>query len=192
MSSGRGLNGVAVTAAVAGLYLIYSGVQDVPLIDGLRDLAQGRAPHGRPPKKTEVFSGAVPGAAGRAAAAGAAGVRGAQIAEAARKYIGAKYVFGAEGPDTFDCSGLVVWVLKHDIGIAVPPNVRRVRDFVRWDGAVTIPRNQCAPGDLVCWDFQHMGIAVSNTEMIDAPMPGKRVGVHKIWGAPAPMIRRVK
>ena len=40
----RGISGSAGLLALAGLYLVYAGVRDVPLIDGLRQIASGRSP----------------------------------------------------------------------------------------------------------------------------------------------------
>lgn len=51
-----------------GVYLVYAGIQDVPFVDGLRQLATGRVPTGRAPKVTAVGFGA-----GAVAGAGAAG-----------------------------------------------------------------------------------------------------------------------
>jgi len=41
---GGGVSGVAVLLAAGGLYLVYVGVKDVPIVEGLRDLIRGRAP----------------------------------------------------------------------------------------------------------------------------------------------------
>lgn len=39
--------------------------------------------------------------------------KGSQIVEYAKKYLGCKYVYGASGPSTFDCSGFTMYVLKN-------------------------------------------------------------------------------
>lgn len=44
----KGVAGSAVLLGTAGLYLVYAGVKDVPLIDGLRDIVRGKAPKGAP------------------------------------------------------------------------------------------------------------------------------------------------
>lgn len=43
-SKGGGISGVAVLLASAGLYLVYVGVKDVAVVDGLRDLIRGKRP----------------------------------------------------------------------------------------------------------------------------------------------------
>jgi hypothetical protein len=40
----KGIQGSALLIGSAGLYLVYAGVKDVPLIDGLRDLLRGKLP----------------------------------------------------------------------------------------------------------------------------------------------------
>lgn len=67
-TSRGGINGLAVTMAAVGVYLVYAGIQDVAFIDGLRQLARGRVPTGRAPKVTAVGFGA-----GAVAGSGAAG-----------------------------------------------------------------------------------------------------------------------
>lgn len=47
MAVSKGVAGSAVLLGTAGLYLAYAGVKDVPLIDGLRDIARGKAPQGK-------------------------------------------------------------------------------------------------------------------------------------------------
>lgn len=49
-----GLNGLGVTMVAAGAYLAYAGIRNVPLLDGLRELAGGRLPAPRPSGRTLV------------------------------------------------------------------------------------------------------------------------------------------
>lgn len=53
----QGISGVAVTVAAAGGFLVYAGIRNVPILDGLRDLAAGRLPAPRPPAPTKVTFG---------------------------------------------------------------------------------------------------------------------------------------
>lgn len=88
--------------------------------------------------------------------AATARVTGAAIIAAARRGIGAPYVWGGNGPARlgWDCSGFVTWVLR-SLGLAVPPGRPVVQSYAQWDGAVTVTDPQ--PGDLVIW--WHPGIA---------------------------------
>lgn len=69
-----GISGLAVTIGAAGLYLVFAGVRNVPIVEGIRELARGRVPAGKAPETTTVGrSGARASsgpAAGMASAAG--------------------------------------------------------------------------------------------------------------------------
>jgi len=102
------------------------------------------------------------------------------------------YVWGGATPAGWDCSGLVTWILHHEMGLELPNNTHTVTgQFYIWSGAVTVPRNQCSPGDLVCWP-SHIGIAISSSEMVNAPTFGHVTERAKIYNVPAPIIRRPK
>jgi cell wall-associated NlpC family hydrolase len=98
----------------------------------------------------------------------------------------------------FDCSGLVNWVVGHDLGLDIPGHRGgsysghgpTAIQWYTWSGAVSIPRDQCAPGDLVCWPG-HIGIATSNDMMCVAPTFGQKVKVESIYNTPTPLIRRL-
>jgi hypothetical protein len=80
-------------------------------------------------------------------------------------------VFGAEGPSTFDCSGLVQFVFAH-IGIQLP---RGAADQQR----ATTPVINPMPGDLVFYGRPagHVGIYLGAGKMISAPHAGATVHV---------------
>jgi len=60
-----GISGLAVAVAAVGGYLVYAGVKDVPLIEGLREVIGGQTPTGRAQKRTAEFgSGASGGVSG--------------------------------------------------------------------------------------------------------------------------------
>lgn len=187
-----GMSGLAVAMAAVGAYAVYAGINGIPFAEGLRDIVSGKLPAPRAPKVTQVSwqaaGGAVAGGAG-----GAGGATGSRIADAARKYLGIPYVWAAHDPASgFDCSGLVTYVLVHDIGLTnLPSNTHTVTgQFLVWSGAQTIPRANCAAGDLIVWPG-HMGIATSPTTMIHAPTSGDVVKESKIWWTPEPLVRRV-
>lgn len=197
----QGISGLAVTLAAAGGYLVYAGIRNVPLIEGLRDLAGGRLPPGRPPAPTRVVFGQAAAQAGAAAAAaaGSSGF-GSRIEAAGRQYLGrVPYLWGGHTPAGWDCSGFVTWVLHHDLGI----DLTRWKAFGRrlsnthtvsaaWmvtDAATTVPRDQTTSGDLLCW-AGHIGIAVDHELMINAAGVGKGTREQRIWGNP--VVRRLK
>lgn len=71
MADRSGINGGGVALAAGGLFLIYAGVRNVPILDGLRELAAGRLPAPRPAQPTEVgFIRNIGGGAGSTPAKG--------------------------------------------------------------------------------------------------------------------------
>jgi peptidoglycan DL-endopeptidase CwlO len=104
---------------------------------------------------------------------------GGQALQAALGKRGDPYVWGAAGPNAFDCSGLVVWAYAQE-GIALPHYTGDL-----WNSGVHIPRNDLEPGDLVFFfpDISHVGIYIGNGLMVDAPDFGLTVRVDPIWWA---------
>ncbi|HKB30378.1 MAG TPA: NlpC/P60 family protein [Streptosporangiaceae bacterium] len=92
---------------------------------------------------------------------------------------GDPYVWGAAGPATFDCSGLVMWAYEQ-IGIQLPHYTG-----YQWTSGVHISRSQLQAGDLVFFysDLGHVGLYIGNGLMIDAPNFGESVHVEPVyWG----------
>ena len=99
------------------------------------------------------------------------------ILRAAASRIGVPYVWGATGPDSFDCSGLVQWSFAH-AGIRMP----RVSQQ-QWFAGPHVPYSAARPGDLLFWhydptdptDIDHVAIYAGNGMMIVAPHTGDYV-----------------
>jgi peptidoglycan DL-endopeptidase CwlO len=101
---------------------------------------------------------------------------GGQALQAAISREGDPYVWGAAGPNAFDCSGLVVWAYAQE-GIALPHFTGDL-----WNSGVHVTRADLEPGDLVFFfaDISHVGIYIGNGMMIDAPDFGQTVQVQPI------------
>ena len=97
--------------------------------------------------------------------------RAASAVAFARAQIGRPYVWGAAGPDAFDCSGLIqaAWAAA---GVSLP---RTTYDQI--NAGQRIPVSQLQPGDLVFYysGISHVGIYVGNHQIIHAPHPGAAV-----------------
>lgn len=100
--------------------------------------------------------------------------------------VGDPYVWGATGPDSFDCSGLMWW--SYDgVGIDLP----RVSRDQAAGGGVPVAIEDLLPGDLVffaaaAWDpgvVHHVGMYVGDGLMVDAPRPGEYVRVEAVSAA---------
>jgi len=101
------------------------------------------------------------------------------VINAAMSRRGLPYVWGAAGPASFDCSGLVQWSFAR-AGIAVP---RVAADQARTGPLISF--SQARPGDLLFWRtdptapnyISHVAIYVGNDLMIQAPQPGQKVEI---------------
>ena len=69
--------------------------------------------------------------------------------------IGCPYIWGAEGPDSFDCSGLVTWAYRQ-VGMYLPHQ----SEAQYAAAARVVSVSEARPGD-VLWRYGHVGIAVS-------------------------------
>jgi cell wall-associated NlpC family hydrolase len=93
--------------------------------------------------------------------------------------LGKPYVYGATGPSSYDCSGLVqaAWAAA---GVSIPRTT-----FEDWDSLPHIPVSQMVPGDLIIYDGEgHVAIYVGNGYIIDAPHTGafvERVPYDESW-----------
>ena len=87
---------------------------------------------------------------------------------AAQAEIGKPYVYGAAGPDTFDCSGLTQWAYAK-AGIALAHYTGS-----QWGSGRHVSRDELQPGDLVFFysDLHHVGLYIGGGQMIDAPHSG--------------------
>jgi peptidoglycan DL-endopeptidase CwlO len=87
--------------------------------------------------------------------------------------IGDPYVWGATGPDSFDCSGLVqaAWGAA---GVAIPRTT-----YDDWASLPHIPMSEIEPGDLILYDGEgHVALYIGDGYIIDAPSTG--LDVEKI------------
>lgn len=106
------------------------------------------------------------------------------VLTAAASRIGRPYVWGAAGPDAFDCSGLVQWAYAQ-AGVRMP----RVTT-AQWATGPRIPLSEARPGDLLFWRrdptnpgyISHVAIYWGDGRMLHAPRTGDVVKI-----APIPM-----
>jgi len=93
---------------------------------------------------------------------------------------GKPYVWGAAGPDSYDCSGLVEWAFAQE-GISLPHYTGS-----QWNSGMHVSRDDLEPGDLVFFfaDISHVGLYLGNGLMVDAPSAGQPVQVQPMfWNA---------
>ncbi|MFD8672416.1 NlpC/P60 family protein [Streptomyces seoulensis] len=109
-------------------------------------------------------------AAPTSAEAASAGARAVAFATA---QLGKPYVWGAEGPDSYDCSGLTsqAWA---DAGTPIPRTSQE-----QWKQLPHVDVTEMRPGDLVIYfaDATHVGMYVGDGKIIHAPRPGRTVTI---------------
>lgn len=99
--------------------------------------------------------------------------------KAAVSKLGRPYVWGAEGPETFDCSGLVQWAYAQ-AGVRMPRVTHQ-----QWVTGPQVPFAQAQPGDLLFWrndptnpDYiSHVAIYWGDGKMLHAPRTGDVVKI---------------
>lgn len=110
----------------------------------------------------------------------------AQIAvNAALSKLGSRYVWGATGPNTFDCSGLMQWAYAK-AGITLPRVARAQALF----GQLVLTAN-LQPGDLVFFysPVSHVGMYIGGGKMVNAPTAGDVVKIAPV--GPLVIARRI-
>ncbi|MFF8944882.1 NlpC/P60 family protein [Streptomyces sp. NPDC014864] len=117
----------------------------------------------------------------------AASARAAAALTAARSALGRPYVWGANGPSGFDCSGLMQWSYAR-AGVQLP----RTSQEQRYAGR-QIPLSEARPGDLVVYrsDAGHVAMYAGGGRVIHAPHPGAPVRYDRVDMMPISSVTRV-
>lgn len=93
---------------------------------------------------------------------------------------GTPYVYGGASPRGFDCSGFVMWTMRH-VGKDLPhSSAAQSRRGYR------VSRSQARPGDLVFFygsSVYHAAIYAGHGYVWEATHPGQGLGKHKIWSS---------
>lgn len=124
---------------------------------------EGRAPRAAAPGRGFGGAGVPSGAAGRAVTF-------------ARRQLGKPYVWGASGPSSYDCSGLMVAACR-SAGVWLPWVSR-----AQFSAGPRVGLGSLAPGDLVFFAYNtgnpgsihHVGVYIGGGAMIEAPYSGAR------------------
>ena len=95
--------------------------------------------------------------------------------------LGKPYVWGATGPGSYDCSGLMqaAWAAA---GVSIPRTT-----YEQWAALPHVPMSAIRPGDLIFFDgLGHVAMYVGNDMLIDAPQPGEyveKISLSSSWYA---------
>ncbi|MBT8913715.1 hypothetical protein BTI61_04645 [Lactobacillus delbrueckii subsp. bulgaricus] len=101
-----------------------------------------------------------------------------KVVKMAKKQVGKRYVYGATGPNAFDCSGLTSYVYSHAIGKYIS---RTTYSQVYQGKTVKVSTVSLKKGDLLFWGSKsspyHVGIYVGGGQYVHAATPSQ--GVRK-------------
>jgi NlpC/P60 family len=112
---------------------------------------------------------------------------GSAIVAEVEKFAHFPYVYGAAGPSSFDCSGLVQYVLK-TLGVTGVPRTSEEQ----WAWVQKVSKSELQPGDLVFAQFPgdnaspgHVGVYTGNGQVLSAEDPALGVGYSSLasWGS---------
>lgn len=103
----------------------------------------------------------------------------------ALRQLGKSYLWGAEGPDRYDCSGLM-WASYRSTGRTLP---RVSRDQYQGTIGTTVSRYALLPGDLLFFSsdpynaatIHHVGMYLGNGRMVHSPTTGDVVKISTVW-----------
>lgn len=103
---------------------------------------------------------------------------GAKAAAVALDQVGVRYRYGGNGPQGFDCSGLVHYAYRQ-AGVSVP---RTTGDL--WAAAADVDRNDLRAGDILFFRIEgkmsHVGMYLGERRFVHAPQSGRRVSVASL------------
>ena len=96
----------------------------------------------------------------------------------AKSKLGCRYVWGATGPNTFDCSGLMYWVAKQ-LGKTIPRTSK-----AQSQSGMPVSKANLLPGDLVFFanknGVHHVGMFIGGGQFIHSPQTGDVVKISKL------------
>lgn len=105
--------------------------------------------------------------------------KGSTVVETAKSYIGSRYVYGASGPNSFDCSGFTSYVFKLH-GVSLNRTAK-----AQYSNGTAVSRSDLQPGDLVMFGpsasgINHVGIYIGGGQIVHAANPSRGVTIDTI------------
>jgi len=103
------------------------------------------------------------------------------LKEMVRLGSGKPYVFGAEGPSSYDCSGLV-WRAVYNLGIYRGPRFTAGTSFISAMRGKMTQVTSPQVGDIVLWNGHHIGVVAGADKMYSARSTDKGIGYSSLSG----------
>ncbi len=109
--------------------------------------------------------------------------RSTRTIRVAKRYLGRRYVWGAVGPRSFDCSGFTQYVMRKSKGVRIPRVSRKQAYYGKY-----VSRSHLRAGDLIFFDtsrrrrgyVNHVGIYIGNHKFIHASSARHRVVITSL------------
>jgi cell wall-associated NlpC family hydrolase len=113
--------------------------------------------------------------------------RAAVAVQTALAQVGDPYVYGAAGPDAFDCSGLTMYSWRA-AGVSLSHS-----SSVQATQGIPVSLSDLMPGDLIFYysPISHVGMYIGHGQIVHAPHPGLSVEVVSMYEMPIAEARRV-
>lgn len=183
---GFGLGTIAV-----GSVVMYAGIKGYSIPDAFRAIITGQSPTTLPQSRPINTPTTASGTTSTVAAGGNSG----SVVAAAQAGVGHCYLYGGapgtNGKSCWDCSSFANWCVGKVAGLSIPgfPNGTytgavhgpATTEWGTWGGLTHIGRADVQAGDIVVWTG-HMGIAISNKDMISAHDPAQGTSPGPIDG----------
>ena len=105
---------------------------------------------------------------------------GSQIVSYAKQFLGVPYVYGGNGPSSFDCSGFTSYVYRH-FGYTLNRTAS-----TQLSNGVAVSKSELQPGDLVFFRYNtsypasHVGIYIGNGQFIHASTNKYKVQIDQL------------
>ena len=98
----------------------------------------------------------------------------------AKSYVGYPYVYGGNGPNSFDCSGFVLYVYKH-FGYSFSRGAQE-----QYEDGLKVEMDELKPGDLVFfsgngYSITHVGLYLGDGSFVHASNPTRGVVIDTVW-----------
>lgn len=191
--------GTVITVAGIGALFVWSGINNKGVLATTRDIIAGTRPVAGPQQR---FGFSLSGSSSNSDTGGTTTTQGdtltvvrpgdTQASVAATNavgfavaQVGKPYVWGATGPDGYDCSGLV-YTAYNSTGIKIP----RVSEMQMFFGT-KIPLGSEIPGDLMFPEPGHVVMCIGGGQVVEAPHTGLNVRVRPYSESEFVMVRRV-
>ena len=188
------VNGRALASVAVGTLFVWSGMKGWSILGTVGDLVTGKQPN-QPVTSPLTTATGIESLGSAPAGTASVGANAGGIAGTALQYQGHAYNFGGapgkDGSKPWDCSSFVNYICAVKLGLPIPGYGAGKYDgtshgpptgtWAVWSGLSRIGRSEVSAGDIIVW-LGHMGIAISNNQMISAQNPADGTRISGIDG----------